>query len=192
MAASRVQKNFSSSRGQKLSAPRQLSVRGRQPKPLKEVNSDCCSPATAKSARALVSTPNSTSVPPCAPAVEFEDSFNGYRHGMSLRDGEPTPMYSGNSDDTSGEGTGDEYVGADEYGAADTGDGHDGLLFSDTNDRRRNIMESTPSRLAVGQFYSTQQPRKTVHQTGRHTCTSTNQDVIALIQSQQASLDKVL
>ena len=155
----------------------QLSTRGRKSQPLRD-QYNITSPAAGSG--------RTNSTRPLKPRVwsEYDGGFDGYRHGMRLNDAEPTPMYNSSSDET---GTGEEDGEIDGMGLHHRG-GDDVLLsLHEANDSdQRQIMDSTSPGMTFDQFYSAQQ---TQMQPRRQN--SSDQDVIALLQSQQASLDKV-
>ena len=105
----------------------------------------------------------------------YEAGFDGYQQGMHLIDAEPTRMHSGSSDDSGGI------------------DGEDLLEITSPRDEVNHNNDlspgSTPSTVGVSKFYSRQEPQRSRHQDGYHR--STGEDIIALLQSQQASLEKV-
>lgn len=163
-------------RSKNAPASLQLSTRGRKSQPLRDqynITSSATGSERTNSTRAL------------KPRVwsEYDGGFDGYRHGMRLNDAKPTPMYSSSGDET---GTGEEGDETEGMGLRRRGDDVLLSLHEAKDSGRRQIMDSTSPGMTFDQFYSAQptqmQPRHQI---------SGDQDVIALLQSQQASLDKV-
>ena len=98
---------------------------------------------------------------------------------MGLSDAEPIRMYSSGSDET----------GTDEEDG-DMGLPHDhgdnGILMSLHEGEDGDQSQIMDSRMTFNQLTSTQHPQIQTHHRS-----STDQDLLALLQSQQASLDKV-
>lgn len=105
----------------------------------------------------------------------YKAGFDGYQQGMHLIDAEPTRMHSESSDDSGG------IHGEDLHEISSPND--------EVNHSHVLSLGSTPSIVGVGKFYSSHQPHRSRHQSGYHR--STDEDIIALLQSQQASLEKV-
>ena len=107
----------------------------------------------------------------------YEAGFDGYQQGMHLIDADPTRMHSESSDDSGG------IYGQDLHEISSP---HDEVIHPDSHVLS---LGSTPSTVGVSKFYSSRQPQQSRHQSGYHK--STDEHIITLLQSQQASLEKV-
>ena len=105
----------------------------------------------------------------------YEAEFDGYKQGIELTQGAPARMHSEFSEDSDGM------------------DGeHLSIISSPYDEVKHNYLlslGSTASTVGVSKFYSTYLPQRSRQQSRYQR--STNEDIIALLQSQQASLEKV-
>ena len=148
--------------GRRLPAPRRPTVRRSQMYSLNEFMENFGSDSYRMS-RSTSTT--STRAPPMSDHV-LERRFDGYRKGMRLTDAEPTVMQSDDSD-------------------SDT----DGIVNDDLPGEYDQIQQSAPRLPTTGgtsQFYSAQQPQQ---QPGH--AKTTDSALISMLQSQQASLERV-
>ena len=107
----------------------------------------------------------------CSPGLAPSSGFDGYQPGMGLDDAERTHMESGDESDSI--------------------DGENLYIVSSSVMSPNHVLSlgSSPSTMGASKFYSTCQPQRSRHQSGYYR--STDEALVALLQSQQASLEKV-